>query len=1156
MSALLNGVRTAPSRCLHDFLLPVLLLLLALLAAPSRAVFISFDNCLDPSILDSQPLRLQWVPLFFDARFDPSDPDYPLDLALYGNVTGKQFNETYPPPSSPSWSDPSDALGKITNTGSDGKEYTTLFSKFDFLSYNAYNAPPVRFCADVVNGTCPLGPLFAADPTDPTQLHRFAVSHQFHSSYAFSTLVATIVIEDGELPPTDLACVSASITPDLGSRIKNLLIWLPAVILIFKGVATLTAAIYSPWGSSDIFRWSSNYGRDEDLLRLVTPGFGDCLQYIQFIALTGSLTLQYPGFYQPAVRYTSWSLLLFNESFASHGPGTQALVDGIYVTDANYGLERMSQLIGMSQVQDIWPCMAIWLLVIAAAIILLCQLGFLARWVHRRVTGTTEEDLRRKNLPFTMGNLIRLLFNFFILPIVALSFFQLVVAPRSMISLVVTAVVLLAVMLLSAFWILRFIFVTKPRTFLFDDMPTVLLYGPFYNTYSDSAALFALVPVFITFMRGVAIGAVQPSGIAQIIILAVCEVILILTLNGLRPFQGQTSMNFYHTVFSAVRLITLLLAIAFVPPLGVTEGPRGWIGYVILILHACVLVFGFFLNAAQTLLEVVARSFGVGGDSQHGAVRGSILTLRMLKKRRDRPATGDGHSLMSSAAILQDHPDAYGEARSRSMSASSQQLLNQTGRSITPSTHRLSGFETFSANEDPNPESESSYTHTAVGKQSRSIDNPNATDNFYRPPRPRRGTVDALTPGAKSRRSGGSVDFPYSDSPGIPSKAADGNEAAYFARRESAAAAAAAPHFREHADPDETGPRPDYAVREVDQYYRGAALSGAPKRKLKTGPADPEGPAANAQSWFQRLVFGVQGKDKQKEPTKGFEVVRSTRVPPEMQQGGGAPGGQEDFEMVNSPPMHATPYRDSPPSSATLREHQASAGAARELTVRDPNAEHVPANQRRSVPFQFGFDGPSDLPAAPAEPSAQRWRPSRALAPLTLTHATPSPRPPITNPLTTGCAPSMAWSGPTAPATRLPSIPPAQARMPPTLVSQPFTAPRPTTHPTFPPAPPPDNTTWSHSTAEAQAVLAAAAAAAGRAGSRRWSSTASARPWTLHRRSSVSVLASDPPLRSWSGPPALSSATVAPLTASRGTASAPFRSLAPLRCLGMRRGEG
>lgn len=363
----------------------------------------------------------------------------------------------------------------------------------------------------------------------------------------------------------------------------------------------------------------------------MTPGFGDCLQYIQFIVLAGSLSLNYPGFYQPVVSQVSWSVLMFNESFVSRGNGSQSLIDGIYVANGTYGLDTMSQLVGMAADKDIWTDMAIWLLVILAAFVVLIQIGFLGRWAYRHVSNTQEEDLRAKNLPFTIGNSIRIVFNYFLLPIVSLSTYQLVIAGHSPSVTVGLAAVLLFACAGFAARLLWLVASTRPRSYLFDDLPTVLLYGPLYNTYSDNAATFALVPVMLTFLRGIAIGAVQPSGIAQLVLLAICEVILILTLNAFRPFHSPTSMNAFHTFFAVVRLLIILLSVAFVPSLGLKAAPRGWIGYIILLMHAIVLVFGFFLNACQTLIEVIARQAGAGGEEGigGGAARGLVKVSRL-----------------------------------------------------------------------------------------------------------------------------------------------------------------------------------------------------------------------------------------------------------------------------------------------------------------------------------------------------------------------------------------------------------------------------------------------------------------------------------------------------------------------------------------------
>ena len=457
------------------------------------------------------------------------------------------------------------------------------------------------------------------------------MAHELYSSYAFTSINAVLALKSGDIGGAPLACVEASITPDLRNELSNTLTYIPLVILILVAIATASAALFSPWGSVDVFKFTSNYGRDDDLLRLVTPGFGDCLQYLQFIVLAGSLSLNYPGFFQPVVSQISWSVLMFNQSFVSHGNGSHSLIDGMYVVNGSYGLNRMSQLVGMTADKDIWAGMAVWLLVIVAAVVVLIQIGFAFRSAYRFISNTQQEDLREKNVPFSVGNAIRIVFNYFLLPVVALSAYQLVVAGRSLGATVGIAAVTLVFLIGFAGYVLWVITATRPRSYLFDDLPTVVLYGPLYNTYSDNAATFALVPVMLTFLRGIAIGAVQPSGIAQLVLLAICEVIMILTLNAFRPFHSPTSMNAFHTFFAVVRLLIVLLMTAFLPSLGIKDSPRGWIGYIILLMHAIVLVFGFFLNAVQTLVEVLARMAGAGGEdgAGGGAARGGLVKVRI-----------------------------------------------------------------------------------------------------------------------------------------------------------------------------------------------------------------------------------------------------------------------------------------------------------------------------------------------------------------------------------------------------------------------------------------------------------------------------------------------------------------------------------------------
>lgn len=126
------------------------------------AAFVPFENCLDRSTLNSDPLRLQFVPKFVAVSFDPST-NANLDITIYGNVSGSQSGQEYPSPGDPHWSDPSETLGKIIDLDKSNNKYSTLFARLNVLSFTPDNVPPTRFCDSLTKGECPLGPLFDAN---------------------------------------------------------------------------------------------------------------------------------------------------------------------------------------------------------------------------------------------------------------------------------------------------------------------------------------------------------------------------------------------------------------------------------------------------------------------------------------------------------------------------------------------------------------------------------------------------------------------------------------------------------------------------------------------------------------------------------------------------------------------------------------------------------------------------------------------------------------------------------------------------------------------------------------------------------------------------------------------------------------------------------
>ncbi|ETN43141.1 uncharacterized protein HMPREF1541_02299 [Cyphellophora europaea CBS 101466] len=947
------GGRSRTFRSWHAVL--GLLLLVATCIPVADAAFVEFTNCLSGNIVDSDPQLLQFVPLNVSAVFDLARENQPLNITVYGNVTGKATDEPYPPPSDPSWNDTSNQFGKIPDFISGNPAYTTLVGELNVLSYTPYTVPAERFCNSTVQGNCPLGPAFFATRNELDRLPAFAIHAQMNSTYSFTSISARLRILAGDQAASSYGCVLAIITPDLGDTLSGLLRYLPLAILIMVGVATIAAAVLSPWGSSDIFNWTSNFGRDEDLLRLVTPGFADCLQYLQFIVLTGSLTLNYPGFYQPVVSRVSWSALMFNQSLVS-GVHYQPVVDGVYQygTRSIYGLDRMTRLVGMGSSRDTWAGMILWLVIIVVAIAILTQVGFACRWAYRQVAKIEAEDLRSKNGPFTAGNCIRISLNYFLLPLASLSFYQLVIASRGPSYSVAIAVILMVVVILFSVRLFFLFLRTKPRAFLFDDLITVLAYGPLYNTYCDDAAMFALVPIVVNFTRGIAIGAVQPSGVAQIVVLAICEIVMILTLNAFRPFPSATSMNIYHTCFSAIRFVTLLLSIAFVPTLEVSDGTRGWIGYAILLIHACVLVFGFFLNAVQTLIEVVARLAGAGGHSDDGsATRGGLVKafgMRQLSRRVPRRATPQERNSMASGAAMLERMDTEPKdlnmtrSRTRSISASSTLLLQQARNNPARMSQNLDGLSAGQSTPDASSTVSKRLTNRLSAQSAGGIvglqHQVDKKDPYYRPPR--RNTMDALN--SPDKRSSADWSNPKTGLMADEQAMVDddaGEGTSRFGRGER--------DDFEDLPVDASRPAKDYAVREVDFYYgvRGPALSSG-TRKLKTGPADPTGTVSSATGWFKNLFGG-----KTHEKHKGFEVVRSARAPPPGLMPP-APGTERAIQE---------PYRDDPQSPVAARAGRSA--SLHSVSQRPPRESALYDDASSSDTSDDEPGSPSPIPAKP-----------------------------------------------------------------------------------------------------------------------------------------------------------------------------------------------
>lgn len=255
--------------------------------------------------------------------------------------------------------------------------------------------------------------------------------------------------------------------------------------------------------------------------------------------------------------------------------------------------------------------------------------------------------------------------------------------------------------------------------------------------------------------------------------------------------------------------------------------------------------------------------------------------MRQLSRRLPRRDVVTRQSMASDAAMLAHTEDRFSSqfegSRPRSLSGSSALLLKRA----TANESKASAIYEAGERSHSRANSAGLYTPTTMGGFQGSGGNSpkigpvfamQPQDPYYRPPRPRKRNERGVS--GDSGRRGSSARYRDVSFADMDDDVAEGPSIS----QRGTPTPAYIPAPKDDLDIEEPRKsRKDYAVREVDFYYRvrGPPLSHTGTRKLKTGPADPTGPVSSATGFFRNLLSG-----KTKDKGKGFEVVRSSRAPP------------------------------------------------------------------------------------------------------------------------------------------------------------------------------------------------------------------------------------------------------------------------------------
>ncbi|KAL4949130.1 hypothetical protein BDW69DRAFT_175056 [Aspergillus filifer] len=424
----------------------------------------------------------------------------------------------------------------------------------------------------------------------------FPLGHPFR----FSSFDTTIQLS---LNNTNIACMRAHITPYVGPVTSKLLMGVPLAVMLLSGIVTGVTKAYQKRRKST-FR----YDVEDDLrnpIESTMPGLGYYLHYLQFIFLTGCLTLSYPGFYRAVVSSLSWSSLIFRNWPVTHQFKYPGVEDGIYATNSTFGLEEMAQFLGSTTTSDLWTNSIVNLCLLIAGVVVAIQLMFLFEWMHALYS--SQGIMRpavylQREMPAllrrTGWGVARLVLDYFLHPIIALSLYQMNNARWFALSHTSTALVLVATLAGILTVVVRRLVKTNRQAVFFQQ--TFLPWG--FGQHWGSYTLYS-----VPFIRGVAIGGLQLSGLAELVILLLCEICIFIC--GF--WNWHTGFTWQHALLAGARLATLIMAFLFVTEAGASERTKSIAAYSILSLHITVILGGLAVDCIYKPLRYILYKYGV-----------------------------------------------------------------------------------------------------------------------------------------------------------------------------------------------------------------------------------------------------------------------------------------------------------------------------------------------------------------------------------------------------------------------------------------------------------------------------------------------------------------------------------------------------------------
>ncbi|CZR37416.1 uncharacterized protein FPRO_02324 [Fusarium proliferatum ET1] len=453
------------------------------------------------------------------------------------------------------------------------------------------------------SNNCPLPITDSLTPIEKTRLSSYHLLYSFQNTHQFQTLESTFRFrqDDGQ----ELDCGKAKITPELGDSISAVLKFVPLAILII--------VVLSSWRvnqSSLIYTHGLNAGSLWSVILEMTS----YLRYLQFAFITGSMSIEYPGFFVPAVSKLSWASLLYWSGPFSNGYMYEGPTGGMYTSNASYGLGFMTQMLRYPNMLNTLANSLINLIILISPIFFLFLVSF---WTFSR-SGSVHSLPFLSILQKAASTTVGVALCFFSVPLLSYISYDLILTgylPNYRIGL---AVVMLLIILAAGHFLVQVLDGQAGDQLKPPQVSRLETNNPSVDFHTLWRLLSRHIPHTMPLLQAIGVGSLQDFPLAQLFMLIACEAFIIISyFNSKRSMLIKASTTMY---VSAMRLIILFLISVFAMP--ITEATRQGVGYVVLCLHGMVILIGFLAKHTWKVYKTIFRSPSVDQSSSAHSTSG------------------------------------------------------------------------------------------------------------------------------------------------------------------------------------------------------------------------------------------------------------------------------------------------------------------------------------------------------------------------------------------------------------------------------------------------------------------------------------------------------------------------------------------------------